>query len=90
MNEQSTCDLVSFASTNFLTTKEFKRFAEFCDACKRDKYIGVCYGPAGVGKSASAVEYAHWKLVSNLQNQGKIRSHRRSYGNLIRSSTQHK
>jgi hypothetical protein len=26
----------------------------------------------------------------NLQNQGKIRSHRRSCGNLIRSSTQHK
>jgi DNA transposition AAA+ family ATPase len=71
MNEQSTCDLVSFASTNFLKTKEFKRFAEFCDACKRDKYIGVCYGPAGVGKSASAVEYVHWKLVSKFAEPGQ-------------------
>ncbi len=24
--------------------KEYKRFAEFCDACIEYKYIGICYG----------------------------------------------
>lgn len=76
MNEEPTCELVSFASTSFLKTKEFKRFAEFSDACKRDKYIGVCYGPAGVGKSASAVEYARWKLVSNHQETFILYAHK--------------
>ena len=34
----------------FIETKEYKRFAEFCDACIKYKYIGICYGLPGVGK----------------------------------------
>jgi DNA transposition AAA+ family ATPase len=48
----------------FIQTKQYKQFAEFCRACRRDQYIGLCYGSAGAGKTESTRYYTNWNKIT--------------------------
>ncbi len=64
--QHSTSSVTEPSNPAFVETSEYKRFSEFCDACRRFRYIGLCYGAPGVGKSLSALRYSRVEMIVPL------------------------
>jgi len=48
---------------DFFITNEYLLFTELCNECKDNKYIGICYGSPGVGKTLSTRHYTNWDTI---------------------------
>jgi DNA transposition AAA+ family ATPase len=73
----------------FIATKEHRRFTEFATTIRKHCTIGLCFGPAGVGKTLSARRHANWDLAEPLLQTWGPRepSDEQVYAALARSRT---
>ena len=73
----------------FIATKEHRRFTECAHAIRKHRTIGLCFGPAGVGKTLSARRHANWDLAEPLLHTWGPRepSDAQVYAALARSRT---
>jgi DNA transposition AAA+ family ATPase len=73
----------------FIATKEHRRFTECAPAIRKHRTLGLCFGPAGVGKTLSARRHANWDLAEPLLHTWGPRepSDAQVYAALARSRT---
>jgi hypothetical protein len=59
--------------SSFVETKEYRRFAQVCEASRRSRYMVVCVGDRGVGKTWAAREYAQRDVFGPLLSARGVR-----------------
>lgn len=52
--------------TNFLITKQYRRFAEICNKSQKSQVMALIFGKTGLGKTRSAMHYTQWRTIDPL------------------------